>query len=220
MHLCGQSHRGTRDPVSEASDWTVPRRPSDSARCERRSFPERITRARCDFSGLQLVILSPFRSAILGARCDFWGLQVPFRSRIRGARCDFCGLQVVILVFFGAGLSIRGKIKFYGSCSGLVDENHPFSPSTPYATSRAACDMHLLNFFKNYNFPVVFTRAANVYGPGQQLYRIIPRTILFIKLGKKLQLHGGGKSLRSFIHIRDVAEATLDEGTLNLLETE
>lgn len=98
----------------------------------------------------------------------------------------------------------------YGSCSGLVDESHPFSPSTPYATSRAACDMHLLNFFKNYNFPVVFTRAANVYGPGQQLYRIIPRTILYIKLGKKLQLHGGGKSLRSFIHIRDVAEATLD----------
>jgi dTDP-glucose 4,6-dehydratase len=98
----------------------------------------------------------------------------------------------------------------YGSCSGLVDENHPFSPSTPYATSRAACDMHLLNFFKNYDFPVVFTRAANVYGPGQQLYRIIPRTILFIKLGKKLQLHGGGKSLRSFIHIRDVAEATLE----------
>jgi len=98
----------------------------------------------------------------------------------------------------------------YGSCSGLVDESHPFSPSTPYATSRAACDMHLLNFFKNYDFPVVFTRAANVYGPGQQLYRIIPRTILFIRLGKKLQLHGGGKSLRSFIHIRDVAEATLD----------
>ena len=98
----------------------------------------------------------------------------------------------------------------YGSCSGLVDESHPLSPSPPYATSRAACDMHLLNFFKNYDFPVVFTRAANVYGPGQQLYRIIPRTILFIKLGKKLQLHGGGKSLRSFIHIRDVAEATLD----------
>lgn len=98
----------------------------------------------------------------------------------------------------------------YGSCSGLVDESHPFSPSTPYATSRAACDMHLLNFFKNYDFPVVFTRAANVYGPGQQLYRIIPRTILYIRLGKKLQLHGGGKSRRSFIHIRDVAEATLD----------
>ncbi len=64
-------------------------------------------------------------------------------------------------------------------------------------------------FLKNYDFPVVFTRAANVYGPGQQLYRIIPRTILFILLGRKLQLHGGGHSVRSFIHIRDVADATL-----------
>ena len=66
-----------------------------------------------------------------------------------------------------------------------------------------------MTFFKNYQFPVVFTRAANVYGPGQQLYRIIPRTIFFIKLGRKLQLHGGGRSVRSFIHARDVAEGTL-----------
>jgi dTDP-glucose 4,6-dehydratase len=54
----------------------------------------------------------------------------------------------------------------------------------------------------------VTTRAANVYGPGQQLYRIIPRTILCILLGKKLQLHGGGVSTRSFIHMNDVSEAT------------
>ena len=97
----------------------------------------------------------------------------------------------------------------YGSCSGTVTEDAPFNPSTPYAASRAACDLHLLTFFKNYRFPVVFTRAANVYGPGQQLYRIIPRTVLFIKSGRKLQLHGGGRSVRSFIHIRDVADGTL-----------
>ena len=97
----------------------------------------------------------------------------------------------------------------YGSCSGNVTESAPFNPSTPYAASRAACDLHLMTFFKNYKFPVAFTRAANVYGPGQQLYRIIPRTIFFIKLGRKLQLHGGGRSVRSFIHARDVAEGTL-----------
>lgn len=97
----------------------------------------------------------------------------------------------------------------YGSCTGNVAESTPYNPSTPYAASRAACDLHLMTFFKQYGFPVVFTRAANVYGPGQQLYRIIPRTILFIKVGRKLQLHGGGCSVRSFIHIRDVADATM-----------
>jgi dTDP-glucose 4,6-dehydratase len=98
----------------------------------------------------------------------------------------------------------------YGSCSGFISEDTPFNPSTPYAASRAAGDMSLKTFVSNYDFPAVSTRAANVFGSGQQLYRIIPRTILFIKQGKKLQLHGGGYSERSFIHIQDVSKATLE----------
>lgn len=96
----------------------------------------------------------------------------------------------------------------YGSTSGIIQETRSYNPSTPYATSRAACDMSLHNFLENYNFPVVWTRAANVYGPGQQLYRVIPRMVMAILTGKKLQLHGGGHSVRSFIHIDDVASAT------------
>lgn len=96
----------------------------------------------------------------------------------------------------------------YGSCSGFIKEDFPFNPSTPYAVSRAATDMSLRTFFQSYQFPVVTTRAANVYGPGQQLYRIIPRTILFLLMGKKIQLHGGGYSTRSFIHMKDVSDAT------------
>ena len=97
----------------------------------------------------------------------------------------------------------------YGSTDGWIKENFNFSPSTPYAVSRASCDLHLRSFYNAYDFPVIFTRAANVYGPGQQLYRIVPRAILFSLLEKKLQLHGGGLSVRSFIHIEDVADATL-----------
>ncbi|RJE75761.1 dTDP-glucose 4,6-dehydratase [Pseudoalteromonas sp. MSK9-3] len=96
----------------------------------------------------------------------------------------------------------------YGSCEGLVPEHRNYMPSTPYAVSRAAADMSLHTFSDVYDFPVVFTRAANVFGEGQQLYRIIPRTILYILLGKKLPLHGGGHSTRSFIHIDDVSHAT------------
>ncbi len=96
----------------------------------------------------------------------------------------------------------------YGNCTGFVSEEQPFNPSTPYAVSRATADMSLRTFFEAYGFPVVTTRAANVYGPGQQLYRIIPRTILSVLTGEKLELHGGGVSTRSFIHIRDVVDAT------------
>ena len=97
----------------------------------------------------------------------------------------------------------------YGSTEGWVREDNPFNPSTPYAVSRAAGDMSLRTYHQTYDFPVVFTRAANVYGPGQQLYRIIPRTILAAIGGQKLRLDGGGVSVRVFIHMRDVADATL-----------
>ncbi|NLI76244.1 MAG: NAD-dependent epimerase/dehydratase family protein [Candidatus Riflebacteria bacterium] len=101
----------------------------------------------------------------------------------------------------------------YGSCSGLVAEHTVYHPSTPYAISRAAADLSLMAFFQTYRFPVVFTRAANVFGPGQQLYRVIPRAILSILLGKRLPLHGGGHSTRSFIHIGDVVRGTWEAAT-------
>jgi len=97
----------------------------------------------------------------------------------------------------------------YGSTSGWLKESFNFAPSTPYAISRAAGDWHLKALFENNGFPVIFTRAANVYGSGQQLYRIIPKTILSALTGKKLSLHGGGKSIRSFIHINDVSTALI-----------
>ena len=96
----------------------------------------------------------------------------------------------------------------YGSTEGVVTESAPFNPSTPYAVSRAAADMSLRTFFAAYGFPVVFTRAANVYGPGQPLYRIVPRTVLFVRTRRRIPLHGGGRSERSFVHARDVADAT------------
>lgn len=97
----------------------------------------------------------------------------------------------------------------YGSTEGWVKEDCAFNPSTPYAVSRAAGDLSLRTYFQTHQFPVLFTRAANVYGPGQPLYRIIPRTVLAAISGQKLKLDGGGKSVRVFIHMRDVSDATL-----------
>ena len=94
----------------------------------------------------------------------------------------------------------------YGNCEGTVKETAPVNPSTPYAASKAAGDLSLFTFAKNFNFPLVMIRATNVYGSHQQLFKIIPRTIIYLKQGKKIQLHGGGLAIKSYIHIRDVSE--------------
>jgi dTDP-glucose 4,6-dehydratase len=97
----------------------------------------------------------------------------------------------------------------YGSTKEWIKEDKNFSPTTPYAISRAAFDSHILNLSKFSKFPMIITRTANVFGPGQQLYRVIPRAIISTVLNKRFYLHGDGNSQRSFIHIKDVSSALI-----------
>jgi len=95
----------------------------------------------------------------------------------------------------------------YGNTSFLMRESNIFAPTTPYAISRSAQDFNLLAYCKTYNFPVVFTRAANIYGPYQQTFRIIPKIIISILTNKKIPIHGKGDTLRSFVYMSDVSTA-------------
>ena len=61
--------------------------------------------------------------------------------------------------------------------------------------------------FKGFNS--ITLRFANFYGLGQQLFRVIPKTIISILLRKKLSIHGDGSSLRSFIFPDDFSESIL-----------
>jgi dTDP-glucose 4,6-dehydratase len=120
--------------------------------------------------------------------------------------------QIRFIEFLRKNKKVKKYIHFstpevYGSLKGWVKENTNFKPSTPYAISRSCTDMHLLAICKNFKFPLIITRAANVFGEHQQLYRIIIRSIIFSLTKRKIYLDGGGSSKRSFIHINDVNEA-------------
>ncbi|PKL74929.1 MAG: dTDP-glucose 4,6-dehydratase [Candidatus Melainabacteria bacterium HGW-Melainabacteria-1] len=97
----------------------------------------------------------------------------------------------------------------YGSCEGVVTESAPLNPTTPYAASKAAGDLMLTTLVKNFEFPLLSVRATNVYGPHQQLFKIIPRTAIYLKMNRKIELHGGGQAVKSYIHIRDVSRGEL-----------
>ena len=97
----------------------------------------------------------------------------------------------------------------YGSCEHPIDEQAALKPSTPYAASKAAGDLSAMAYAQNCGLPLVMIRATNIYGPGQQLYRIIPRSIINIRKGNYIELHGGGKAVKSYIHIRDVSRGEM-----------
>ncbi len=104
----------------------------------------------------------------------------------------------------------------YGTCEGTVAEDAPFHPSTPYAASKAAADLLLSTFRSQFDFPLLTVRATNVYGARQQLFKIIPRSAIYIRQGRRIPLHGGGVAVKSYIHVRDISRgelAILQEGT-------
>ena len=100
-----------------------------------------------------------------------------------------------------------GSSEIFGSVKEPSSELTPIKPTTPYAVSKAAGDMHLQAICNVRKFPMNIVWPSNAYGPGQQLYRIIPKTILCCLLDKKLPLQGGGKAVKSFIHAQDLAHA-------------
>lgn len=100
-----------------------------------------------------------------------------------------------------------GTSEVYGSVDHAVTEDEPIKPTSPYAASKVAFDMHLQSAHRFLNFPMNILRPSNAYCPAQMLHRIIPKTIMCGLKGVKLPLQGGGRPEKSYIHARDLARA-------------
>ncbi len=80
-------------------------------------------------------------------------------------------------------------------------------PTNPYAASKAAAEMIINSYIHSFNLKVIITRGNNVYGPNQYPEKLIPKFIKLLNDNEKCTIHGNGSSLRSFIHVSDVATA-------------
>jgi len=90
---------------------------------------------------------------------------------------------------------------------GRTDERYPYSPSSPYAASKAASD-HLVNsYIRTYNLPAIVTNCSNNYGPKQHPEKLIPKLIFNIINNKPLPIYGKGTNSREWIYVKDHCEA-------------
>src|SRR5262245_2243688 len=100
-----------------------------------------------------------------------------------------------------------GTSELYGSVDFAAREDTPIQPSSPYAASKAAFDLHLIAIHRALKFPMNIIRPSNAYCPGQLLHRVVPKAVICGLTGRKLPLHGGGRAEKSYIHARDLARA-------------
>lgn len=139
----------------------------------------------------------------------YFKINVLYRSQIIKYLCNNTFLKKYIYI---------STPEVFGSSKKFISEkNGMFDPSTPYATSKLSTEMLLKNYSRHYNLPLIITRFSNFYGPGQPLYRLIPKIISCIDKHKKFPLQGSGKSKRNFIFSKDFCSGiykTLKKGKI------
>ena len=88
-------------------------------------------------------------------------------------------------------------------------ETDILKPSNPYSATKAAADQLILAWARTYNLPYVIVRPTNNYGVGQYTEKLIPKSIKYLGLGKKIPLHNNGTPIRNWLHAQDTADATI-----------
>jgi len=68
-------------------------------------------------------------------------------------------------------------------------------------------DMLVQAWARTFNIPYVILRPTNNYGIGQYVEKLIPKTIKYIQLGRRVDLHDQGKPQRTWLHVDDTANA-------------
>jgi dTDP-glucose 4,6-dehydratase len=87
------------------------------------------------------------------------------------------------------------------------DETTTLEPTNPYSAAKAGAEMMVRSYMTSYRLPCIITRGNNVYGPHQFPEKLIPKMTLLAHRGGDLPVHGQGKAVRSYLHVRDVARA-------------
>jgi len=93
--------------------------------------------------------------------------------------------------------------------NGSHGEKDILKPSNPYAATKAAADQLILAWARTYNLPYVILRPTNNYGIGQYVEKLIPKSVKFLSLDRKIPLHNGGTPVRNWLNADDTAEAVM-----------
>ncbi len=110
------------------------------------------------------------------------------------------------------------KFHYMSSCEMIGHIEHPdkateeravYFPRSPYAASKLAAETYCRAYQATYNFPIVITRAFNVYGPRQnpsERGAMIAKFITRMLRNEPPQIFGDGMQSRDWTFVKDVAE--------------
>jgi nucleoside-diphosphate-sugar epimerase len=106
----------------------------------------------------------------------------------------------------------------YGSHDGLLSENLPCHPQSPYGFSKLIGEMLCTQYMKDFGLETTCLRYFNVFGPRQQAdgpyAGVVAKFRQIMANNQPLIIFGDGLQRRDFVHVNQVVEATLLAGVL------
>ena len=108
----------------------------------------------------------------------------------------------------------------YGNNTNMpLKENETPSPTSPYAASKASCELYLKSFYESYGLNYTALRYFNVFGPKQDknspYAAVIPNFINNILENKPPVIFGDGEQTRDFVYVKDVLKANINASESN-----
>ncbi|MBR4448254.1 NAD-dependent epimerase/dehydratase family protein [Methanobrevibacter sp.] len=112
-------------------------------------------------------------------------------------------------IVFSSSSSVYGENK-----NMPLKETEQPMPTSPYAASKASCELYLKTFYESYGLNYTALRYFNVFGPRQdknsQYAAVIPNFISALLEGKQAEIYGDGEQTRDFVYIGDIAKANIN----------
>ena len=121
---------------------------------------------------------------------------------------DACRNNNVKKIIFSSSAAV------YGNNENVpLKETEALNPTSPYAASKASCELYLKTFYDSYGLNYTILRYFNVFGPKQdknsQYAAVIPNFISALLEGEQPVIYGDGEQTRDFVFVKDIVQANI-----------
>ena len=138
----------------------------------------------------------------------------------RPIECNEINLNATVKLLKSATNNDVEKIIFSSSSSVYgenrnmpLKESEPPMPTSPYAASKAGCELYLKSFYESHGLNYTALRYFNIFGPKQdrnsQYAAVIPNFISSLLEGKQAEIYGDGEQTRDFVYVGDAVTANI-----------
>lgn len=107
----------------------------------------------------------------------------------------------------------------YGNHPAPVDESSATMPTTPYGVTKLAVEHFGRVYNDLYGLQTISLRFTEVYGPGNRMPQILRDIIKTVLRGEPFVAEKGADHLYHFIHMEDVARATILAATAETVKS-